>query len=222
MSAAALRVGRWHVSGTLEALKWVALVAMVADHVNTVLLGRSVGWLYDVGRIAMPLFCLVLGENIARAGADLDALRRRLLAVGVVCIPLTAWTINGGNVLPLNVMLTFALAVAVWRDQVAGGLVWTALAVPLALFVDYQWSGVALVVAAAWWARAGGTAAALAVGAALLAICLYNGNGWALVGAGLFFASYGQRWQVPRVRWLFWWFYPVHLAVLAGLEEVLK
>ena len=43
-------------AGSVETLKWLALVLMVLDHVNTYLLGGSVPWMFAAGRTVMPIF----------------------------------------------------------------------------------------------------------------------------------------------------------------------
>jgi uncharacterized membrane protein len=59
-------------NGTVELLKWFALLAMVVDHVNAVFYARELGaWATVVGRLAMPVFSIVLAYNLARPGADL-------------------------------------------------------------------------------------------------------------------------------------------------------
>ena len=55
-------------SGTLEALKWLALLLMTLDHVNKHLLHASVPELFAAGRLTLPLFGFVLGYNLARPG----------------------------------------------------------------------------------------------------------------------------------------------------------
>jgi len=55
--------------GTLEALKWLALLLMVADHTNKYLLHDASHTLFNAGRIAMPLFVFVLAYNLARPDA---------------------------------------------------------------------------------------------------------------------------------------------------------
>jgi len=54
--------------GTLEALKWLALVLMVLDHTNKVLFEGKIPFVFEAARIAMPLFGFVLGYNLARSG----------------------------------------------------------------------------------------------------------------------------------------------------------
>ena len=55
--------------GQLEALKWIALASMFLDHFGRHLLGwGQETWVFALGRIAFPLFALVLALNLARAG----------------------------------------------------------------------------------------------------------------------------------------------------------
>jgi hypothetical protein len=53
--------------GALDLLKWLALLAMVLDHLRYV--GFSADWLYVPGRLAFPWFCLAMAANLARNGA---------------------------------------------------------------------------------------------------------------------------------------------------------
>ena len=68
-------------AGSREALKWAAAILMVLDHVNAHLLGASHPVLYALGRLAFPLFAVVLAPNLATA--DRAALRRVLGRLGV-------------------------------------------------------------------------------------------------------------------------------------------
>src|SRR4051812_13044750 len=55
--------------GTLEALKWVGLLSMTLDHANKYLFAQKLPGLFEVGRVAMPIFGFVLACNLARPGA---------------------------------------------------------------------------------------------------------------------------------------------------------
>nr|WEG85486.1 trbP [Escherichia coli] len=55
--------------GTIEALKWLALLAMTGDHVNKYLFNGTLPYLFEAGRLALPLFVFVLAYNLARPGA---------------------------------------------------------------------------------------------------------------------------------------------------------
>ena len=205
-------------SGTNEALKWLAFACMLVDHANTILYGRDVAWMYDVGRVAMPVFALVFGINLARA-RDLRAVAWRLTVVGALVHPLVIATVNRGEVWPLNILLTFAVAawLAVALDT---RRVWSALALVAvgAIFVDYSLPGVLLVLSARGLAR-GGRALyweALAVGA-IAGVCLLNGNAWALLGAALIVGAGWVHIPCPRSRWLLLAAYPAHLLVLVAI-----
>jgi len=52
--------------GTAEALKWLALVLMVLDHVNKYLYNDALLWVFPIARLSFPLFGFVLAYNLAR------------------------------------------------------------------------------------------------------------------------------------------------------------
>ena len=56
--------------GALDALKWLALLSMVLDHLRYV--GLSLDWLYVPGRLAFPWFCLAMAVNLTRARDEID------------------------------------------------------------------------------------------------------------------------------------------------------
>ena len=55
-------------NGGAEALKWLALLLMVGDHVNKYLFNGTLPVLFEAGRICAPLFALVFAWNLARPG----------------------------------------------------------------------------------------------------------------------------------------------------------
>src|SRR4051812_39387578 len=60
---------RDYTDGQLQALKWIALGSMFVDHFGRHLLGWGQHtWVFGVGRVAFPLFALVLACNLARTG----------------------------------------------------------------------------------------------------------------------------------------------------------
>ena len=76
--------------GTLEALKWIAVLLMVGDHVNKYLFNWEFPWLFNAGRMVMPVFAFVMGYNLARPSLGREGFQRimrRLALVGVVATP---------------------------------------------------------------------------------------------------------------------------------------
>lgn len=104
---------------SLPALKWIALVAMVADHVDRHLAAGALGWSPTVGRLAMPLFVFVLAANLVGSSpadaAGMPALRRtalRMLVAGAAAVVPT-WIMMGRQWWPQNIMFALALCVAI-------------------------------------------------------------------------------------------------------------
>ena len=115
-------------SGTLEALKWLALMLMTLDHVNKHLLHASVPELFAAGRLALPLFGFVLGYNLARPGAlasgGYSRTARRLAMFGTIAtIPFIALGGLGWGWWPFNIMATLLVAtLCAWLIEAGGPL----------------------------------------------------------------------------------------------------
>jgi TraX protein. len=207
-------------SGGRELLKWVALVLMTGDHVNKVFFAGQLPALTEAARVVFPIFAFVLAWNLEHApAASRSRSLRRLLLAGVIVQPLHASAF--GYWLPANVLLTLALGIAA-ADR-ALPLPVRVLAVLVApLFVDYQWSGVGFFLASALvirhvhrpaWAW-------LSLAAALVPLCVYNGNAWALLALPMLWWLGRLEVEVPRWRWTFLGYYAGHLAALAVIGMV--
>lgn len=205
-------------SSAREVLKWLAVVLMTCDHVAKVIYGGYVPGLSEAGRVAFPLFALVMAYNLAQPSADVVKSVRRLGAWGLIAQPVHVLAF--GYWLPLNILLTFTLCAAViWlADQRR----WVGLALAAAilpLFVDYQWAGVGFVLLA-WcafkWRQFWPLVPAFG------AICCFNGNLWALAAIPVALALSRVAWPVPRGRWAFYGYYVGHLACVGLLAPILR
>lgn len=204
-------------SSARELLKWLAVILMTGDHVAKVIYGGYVPGLSEAGRVAFPLFALVMAYNLAQPGADVVKSVRRLALWGVIAQPVHALVF--GYWLPLNILLTFALCAA--AVHAAGQRKWIGLvlaAAILPLFVDYQWAGVGFVLLAWLGFRTGRPLLTLA---AFAPLCAFNGNLWALVAIPVAVGLSHTAWQVPRGRWAFYGYYVGHLACLGLLSLIL-
>jgi hypothetical protein len=207
--------------GAAELLKWSALLAMLVDHVNAAFFDRHAGLPAEViGRLAMPVFSIVLAYNLARPGVDLSRALRRLVLVGALAVPAHAYLFGWLGIWPLNVLLTFAVAVGVIMLVEQGRRVEALVFFLLAsCLVEYWHAGVGLVVA--FWAYfRGRDTRGLWAGLALVGLCLVNVNTWALLALPLVWFSTQAGADVPRLRWAFYVAYPVHLSVIALLRIV--
>ncbi len=218
---------RWTMrSGTLEALKWIGLAAMLGDHVDKALFDGQVPTLSEIGRIAFPLFALVFGYNLARDNPHWqDAYRRvlrRLLLFGIVALPFSVLAFERWDLLPLNILFTLALGLGlVWcirRNDATAALIASALFLGGGLLVEFSWPGLLLIVSCwACFARPG-AAAYLGAFASLALLFLINGNPYALLAAPVAWIVARLDPELPRHRWVFYVFYPAHLAVLVALR----
>ncbi|PJL07460.1 TraX family protein [Stenotrophomonas maltophilia] len=204
-------------SGARELLKWIALLTMTGDHVAKVVYGGYLPVISELGRIAFPLFALVMACNLAQPGADLRKSIRRLAVWGVVAQPLHALAF--GPWLPLNILLTFALAAVAVHALASNRPLLLLLAAGMApMLVDYQWAGVGFVLLG-WLAFRHGAWWLLLIG--LAAVCWANHNGWALLAVPVLLLAARVPWQLARWRWAFYGYYVGHLAVLALIARLL-
>lgn len=213
-------------AGTLEALKWIGLAAMLGDHVDKALFDDALPVLSEIGRIAFPLFALVFGYNLARDNPRWqDTYRRvlrRLLLFGMLALPFSVLAFERWDLLPLNILFTLAVGLGlVWcirRNDLPAALIASVLFLGGGVLVEFGWPGLLLIVGCwASFARPG-PAAWFGAFASLALLYLVNVNFYALLAAPIAWAVARLDPDLPRRRWLFYVFYPAHLAVLAALK----
>lgn len=197
----------------MEWLKWVALLLMFGDHANKALWAGQLPYLGEAARVCFPVFAFVLAFNLSRPGVLVNPAIRRMVLIGVLAQPWHALVM--GYFLPLNVMFTLALGafVASARRYSVALPAWAVLG----FFVDYQWFGVGVVVAAAMWLKAGVASApgGAVMLASLVGLFAINGNLWSLAAVPLVLLAISTGRSMPRWKHLFYAFYPLHLAGLA-------
>ncbi|WP_372393747.1 TraX family protein [Xanthomonas sp. NCPPB 3582] len=210
-------------SGGRELLKWLAAVFMTGDHALKILWLGYVPGVAELGRVAFPLFALVLAYNLAQPSADIEKSVKRLFVWGAIATPVAAVAFQ--RVFPLNVLLAFALAavciLAIERRR------WIVLA-PCALLapaaVDYQWSGLAIVLGGwlfwrnPWrWQSPKWISACVLIGLPVLTLCFVKDNFWALMALPLLGLA-ALPIPVRRTRTAFYAYYIGHLVVLIALS----
>lgn len=216
--------------GTLEGLKWLALVSMTVDHANRFFLAGSSYSAYCFGRLAMPLFAFILAFNLARPQAWARGLYKqtlgRLAIFGFLAMP--AYNAMKGihSWWPLNIMFTLWLATACLFFIEKRG-VFNLIAAALLFFfcgplVEYNWPGLGFCLSA--WAFC--KKPSIITFATLVIFCLLlksvNYNNWALAALPLIFMGTQLNLQVPRIRYLFYIYYPGHLWLFWVLRALLK
>ncbi|MDP2027881.1 TraX family protein [Sulfuriferula sp.] len=229
-NAQAQRVAFFVPNGTIESLKWLALALMTLDHVNKYLLGDKLAGAFALGRLAMPIFAFVLAYNLARPGAMENGAHlrtmKRLLLVGVIASP---FFMGLGGLAegwwPLNILFLLALATAsmylIEKGTVANWFAAWAVFLIGGAFVEFWWFGLGFCLAAWWYCKTRSRAALLVWVFAAASLYAVNRNLWALVSIPLILAAPLVEIGMPRLRNVFYMYYPAHLAVLLLISTVL-
>ena len=217
--------------GTLELLKWAALVLMTLDHVNKYLLGASQPWMFDLGRLVMPIFTAVLAYNLARPQARERGLYRRtlgrLLYFGTITTPifLAIGATYDDTLWPLNILFLLASIVGcIWLIEIGGVRGWAGAAVVFlvgGMLAEYFWFGALFGIAVWSYARRPSWAAALLAVSGCAGLYLVNKVWWALAALPIPFLAPRIALRLPRLRLAFYVYYPLHLAVIWLIQRAI-
>src|SRR5690606_17664812 len=144
-------------NSSLTAIKIIGITAMLVDHFNAFVNPNYNQTLFEIGRIAFPLFALVLGYNLARIPSEkMPKIMLRLLMFGIMATPV--YIILGGGLQhwwPLNILFTLCLATTIVyllsllthnRWAVTARMTAILLFAVIGGLVDYLWLGPALVI----------------------------------------------------------------------------
>lgn len=212
---------------TSNQLKLLAMITMTVDHIG-VQLFPGVLWLRIVGRLAFPIYAYMIAEGCAHtrnrkkyllqmAGLALLCQLVYFFAMGSLfqCI-LVAFT--------LSILTVFAIeSPVIWHAPAAllAVLFFTEL-LPLLLphtdyAVDYGLWGVLLPIAVYLGKTRKQKLALTAIALALLALDL-GGIQWYSLLALLPLALYNGQRGKWKLKWLFYLYYPLHLAAIYGIS----
>lgn len=217
-------------SGTLEALKWFAVLSMTIDHVNHYLLDAQVPFMFNVGRLAMPIFGFVLGYSLGHPQALSSGIYKRvslrlLLWGSLACIPFEAMSQNPLPFWPLNIMIALLLVTLMAWLLDRGGSFRVILAIQLftfgGLFVEFFWPGLVTCLCVWGYRRQPSWILIFVWVAALACFVVFNGNSWALAAIAILVGAPFVRVSVPRLKHIFYVYYPLHLSVIWVLSRTL-
>ena len=220
---------------TNNQLKLLAMLSMTVDHIGYILFPR-VMWLRIVGRLAFPIFAYMVAEGCSHT----RNLKRYLGSMALIAAVCQTVAFIATGTIAQCIMVTFTLAIGLiilaknalekrtflgWA-LFAGGMVAAFVATEIlprlvsGFSVDYNFIGVILplcvYLAKNKWAKLAVCALCLCV----LPIGVWWGQWFALLAIPLLALYNGQRGKW-RMKWLFYFYYPAHLAVLWLLAMVL-
>ena len=207
-------------------LKIIAMIAMTCDHAGMQLFPQLL-WLRLIGRLAMPIYAYMIAEG-CRHTRNRRKYLLRLLGMGVLCQ--AVYFVAMGSLYQC-ILITFSLSVLMicMYDYVeaggsravlalvCGAVVFLCTVLPDLLpntdyDVDYGLPGVLLPLLIY-----GAGSRGLLLGLALVAL-KYGGLQWfAFLSVPLLLAYNGRR-GTANIGKLFYWYYPVHLAVIYGIS----
>lgn len=210
-------------AGSIETLKWLALALMTLDHINKYFFAEKLPGVFELGRIAMPLFAFVLAYNLGRpATLASGAYGRTIKRLAIFGLLATPFFIGLGGLVsgwwPFNIMFMLLTATATLYLVEKGGTarMWGAGLVFLVggAFVEFWWFGLAFCVCAWWYCKTASKAALVAWTLAAASLYVVNRNLWALAAIPLTLAATLVDVPMPRFRYAFYAYYPAHLAII--------
>ena len=217
--------------GTIEALKWLALTLMTGDHVNKYLFNGTLPFFFEAGRLALPIFVFVLAYNLARLGAlERGAYTRtmkRLAIFGAVAsVPFIALGGLYAGWYPLNILFACLVVTACAYLMENGGTLHLVGAGLVFLvgggLVEYWWPAVALGLAVWSYCKRPTVSAAVVALLACTSLWFINRSLWALTAMPLLLVASYVDLPMPRLRWAFYGYYPLHLAALWVIRILLS
>ncbi|EXJ23727.1 Conserved membrane protein [Alkalibacterium sp. AK22] len=185
----------------LNTIKWIGILTMLIDHTGYFLFPGLI-WMRMIGRLAFPCFLYSTVEGTERT-SDYKKYITRLFGLGVLSMPVTPNTIN-----VLFLLGIFSLSLKYRR--------FFPLWLLLSFFAEYSVYGFLFGWAIYWMIRKNRWEGVLAIGIVqFFYLLLFS---WpiqllSVLSVPLMLGTKGI--QLPRLpRYFFYWFYPLHQALL--------
>lgn len=217
-------------NGTVEALKWLALVFMTIDHVNRFFYKSSIHAAYCMGRLAMPLFAFILAYNLARPGTlsrgVYQRTLKRLFLFGLLATPAYHYSninqLGQAYFIPLNILFTLFLATTILfiyeKEDCKHSPAIIFLFLVGGFFVEYSWPCLMFCISAWFYCKRPSFSALMINLLSLLFIDLLNGNHYAMLALPILVLATKIDIKTPRIPYFFYGYYPLHLTMFFLLQ----
>lgn len=196
---------------------------MTLDHTNKYLFNGTLPYLFEIGRLALPLFIFVLAYNLNRTGVlakeKFTHIAIRLFIFGLVAT--VPFVLLGGVdkwFLPLNVLFTLLAISSIAFCFNYGGFVGITSAIAIfalgGAVVEFGW--IAIYLGVMTWAAIRYKSIVIALGAAVgcIALAKINLNHFAALALPVILLSLFFNPKLPRLKFFFYVYYPLHLIIL--------
>ena len=207
-------------NGTLETLKWVALLAMTIDHINISLFNSKFYTLYCLGRIALPLFAFIFAYNLARLTITAIIYKRvlsRLIFFGLIAQPAYMVMLKSSSGLPLNIMFTlfiFTACIYLLQKDVLHILAALYLFIIGQALVEYSWPGILLCMGFWLYCKSSNFINLVIISLSYILLGQLNENQSAMLSLPLIIIATKIDLNVTRAPYFFYIYYPLHLYLL--------
>jgi len=221
-----------------NALKIIAMVTMVCDHVGVALF-PEVSWLRILGRLAFPIYAFMIAEG-CRHTRSMGRYFGAMVILAVICQIVYYVAMES---LYMCILVTFSLSIGliwllkhaestkkpIWYLAFFTGVCGVLLLCELFpewipttdFYVDYGFLGVMIPVCiyAAKTRQSQILVALLAL--VVLSATSDRNQWWCLLAIPLLLLYNGQRGKW-KLKWFFYLFYPVHLVVIQGIAMLMQ
>ena len=215
---------------TSNQLKLLAMLTMTLDHIGVQMFPGAL-WLRIVGRLAFPIYAYMIAEGCAHTRNR----RKYLLQMaGLALLCQLVYFFAMGSLFQC-ILVTFTLSILLIYACDTGsrpligltllGVAFITVALPRLLpatdfAVDYGFFGV-LVPVAAYLGETRREKLLFTAGALVVLAWSVGGIQWYSLAALLPLALYGGQRGKRRMKWLFYLYYPLHLAAIYGISLLL-
>lgn len=215
---------------TSNQLKLLAMLTMTLDHIG-VQIFPSVLWLRIVGRLAFPIYAYMIAEGCAHTR---NRSKYLLQMAGLALLCQLVYFFAMGSLFQC-ILVTFTLSILLIYACDTGSRPLTALALLGVAFVtvalprllpatdfavDYGFFGV-LVPVAVYLGNTRRDKLLFTAGALAALAWSFGGIQWYSLAALFPLALYGGQRGKRRMKWLFYLYYPLHLAAIYGISLLL-
>ena len=200
---------------------------MTGDHINRCLLDSKYPWLFDGGRLVFPIFAFALAYGLTTHPPSGAHVFKRLAFFGAIAtIPYMELLVLLNGWWPLNVLFTLLVSVGIvvvlqtqWKHRQVIALTVFLLT---GAIVEYWWVGIALFVLFWMYFRNPQMWLLLGIGVVFYGLGNINENQWAWGAVPIFVVAMRVRLNIPRIKHIFYAYYPAHLVVVAIIQHSLE